>query len=944
MRQQVGIPNHLIQQAKESLGDRAMDIIAAGAGLHKYNPRQKEACCPFHKDDTPSFKWDSKHYRFHCFGCDGSLDIIDHYRENEGLVFIDAVKKLFEETGTSYDFDRFSKEDRDKYSEDQKRKNAIVSARTKAADLYHENLLKNNHIYNYIINEWGFTPETIAKLKIGYCSNGWAKEILKETSFTEQELLDADIFRKARDKEVVYETFMGRIVFPYFDNLRKVIAFNGRYYIDDSAKATEKELEMLKNRKYLRTKGENKHLYNGRILANEDTIVITEGEKDCITLLQAGFKAVGTGGGLDPGQAKVISQYKNISTIYIAFDNDDDISKGESKALKAAMLLEESFTDVRIVFLPDLIKDEVKIKVDINDFYLTDKETFKNRFLDLQSTAVDTIQYEILKLKDMGFNDRFNKINQIAVNVASRPMPQQIMYMNYIIDKADIGLSKSDIRDIFKDAEKAVKKEEIKVEPVANQNASPGTDFFNFTDTGNAERFVKKYGDIIKYVDEWKSWLIWNGRYWELDKTKKIERLAKETVRSMYTEASKIVDDQRRAQLVKHAIKSESKKSRQDMIELAKAENGVIRPINEYDRNIWLLNCNNGTIDLRTGELRPHNKDDLITKQIPINYNPKAKCEQWMKFIKEIMDHDMELVEFIQRAVGYSLTGSIKEQVMFILLGVGSNGKSKLIETIRALLGDDYSRNVQPQTLMTKDRVSSGASGDVARLKGARFVTSVENDEGTKMDEGLIKQLTGDDRITARFLYGNEFEFEPQLKIWLATNHKPAIKGTDDGIWRRIRLIPFKVTFTKEKGNRDDDLPQKLLAEIEGILNWAIEGCLKWQKEGLKEPNQVMEATKEYRNRMDVIAAFLDECCVIGKGVQVTVKQLYDEYVSWCLENGEKALKKNDFRDRLLDKNIEPPQRGTGNKHFWQGIGLLDISHTKEVEGQKSNRPSRIIV
>lgn len=302
---------------------------------------------------------------------------------------------------------------------------------------------------------------------------------------------------------------------------------------------------------------------------------------------------------------------------------------------------------------------------------------------------------------------------------------------------------------------------------------------FKLTELGNAERLSAKFGNDIRFCHEWGKWLIWTGTHWQIDLTGEIERMAKETVRGIYSEAFLQKDEEKRAALAKFAAKSETSRAINAMVTLARSEPGIPILSDELDSNIWLLNCKNGTLDLRTGKLKPHDRNDCITKFVPVEYDPCADFVEWAKFLNRIMDGDQELISFLQRAVGYSLTGSTKEQCLFILHGTGANGKTTFLETIAELLSG-YAQKTPTDTLMMKD--TSGVPNDLARLKGSRFVVASEAEEGKRLAESLIKQLTGSEKIAARFLRAEFFEFSPMFKIWIGTNHKPLIRGSDMAI------------------------------------------------------------------------------------------------------------------------------------------------------------------
>lgn len=449
------------------------------------------------------------------------------------------------------------------------------------------------------------------------------------------------------------------------------------------------------------------------------------------------------------------------------------------------------------------------------------------------------------------------------------------------------------------------------------QSKRPKYKTFPCSDLGNAERLAHHYGDQLKYCHPWSKWVVWNGKKWSEDDTGTINQLAKKTVRKIYDEAKQSEDDNKRQAIAKHAITSESNGRIKAMVSLVKSELPV-RP-EKFDRNRLLLNCENGTIDLSTGKLIPHDKNNFITKVAPVNYDPSATCPQWENFLNKIMDNNQDLIKFLQRAVGYSLTGDVSEQCFFILWGKGDNGKTTFLRAIGNILGD-YSQHTPIDTLIIKKK--GAASNDVARLKGSRFVTASESEKGDRLAENLIKQLTGDDTISARFLYQETFEFEAEHKLFLATNHKPIIAGNDHAIWRRIKLIPFQVTITEDE--KDKKLPEKLKSEYSGILNWAIEGCLEWQNNGLGIPSEVASATDEYRSEMDLLNNFIQDCCNVGQDLNVHSKQLYQAYADYCEENAEFQFKQTSFGRKLKEKGFVSKQLGKKRTRCWLGLNLVE--------------------
>jgi putative DNA primase/helicase len=329
-----------------------------------------------------------------------------------------------------------------------------------------------------------------------------------------------------------------------------------------------------------------------------------------------------------------------------------------------------------------------------------------------------------------------------------------------------------------------------------------------------------------------------------------------------------------------------------------------------------LFNCQNGTINLRTGKLRSYRRSDLITKLSPVEYDPKAECPTFLKFVDTILGGDQDLIDFLQRAMGYALTGSVNEKALFVLCGNGDNGKTTLLETIRYILGD-YAAVIDIDVLM-QNSATSERQYAAAGLLGKRYVTSSEAEEGQRLREATIKNLTGMGRQTGRRIYGAPFEFEPMFKLFIDANHKPVIRGTDQAIWNRIRLIPCSVSVPKDQ--QDRDLAQKLRDEASGILAWAVRGCLKWQKKGLGSSQAVTDAVADYRTQMDLVADFLADCCETGATCSVAFKDLYAAFVQWCNDIGETPLTQTALGTRLEAKGYTSTR--TAGTRYRTGLRL----------------------
>lgn len=421
----------------------------------------------------------------------------------------------------------------------------------------------------------------------------------------------------------------------------------------------------------------------------------------------------------------------------------------------------------------------------------------------------------------------------------------------------------------------------------------------SYDDTGNADRFIDRYGHLYKHSYITNKFYIYDGQKWKVDDRGAIRKLIDEMIENIKNEkvlhSEDVTEEEAREAFQKYYKKTRGTQSKKNIMnELMHRK--TVTP-DEFDNDDMLLNVANGYVDLTSRELYKHDINRMFSQIANTDYSEKMQPSVWLDFLNDIFAGDKEVIRYIQKALGYSLTGSTREQIMFILFGKGRNGKSIFVETIAEILGD-YSNNMQAKSLMVKK--NDNVNTDIARLSKARFVTSSEPNEGFRFDEGLIKQITGGDKVTARFLYAEEFEYTPKFKIWVSTNHKPIIRGTDDGIWRRLVLIPFDVQIPEEKV--DKDLKYKLLREAPAILNWMAEGAYMWMREGLELPEKLKASSKAYRTEMDVIEQFIeDECKRVDDG-RVKANELYSVYKNWANENNAYKMSNKDFGQKMKEK------------------------------------------
>ena len=444
---------------------------------------------------------------------------------------------------------------------------------------------------------------------------------------------------------------------------------------------------------------------------------------------------------------------------------------------------------------------------------------------------------------------------------------------------------------------------------------------FPYTDSGNAERISRKFEGLIRYCAPQRLWFIWTGRRWEPDLVGEMLHRTKLIARDLYDETARIDEADKRKTCAEWARKCESAERRKAALFLAQSEPGVAILPAEFDADQFALNCINGTIDLRSGELRAHRATDLITRLAPVEYTSAARSEAWEKFLYDSTGGDVDLQSFLQRAAGYSLTGSVREEVLFFVHGPGGTGKSTYLEALKASLGD-YAKVADFESFITRD--AGAIRNDIAELAGRRFVLSIEVDDGKKLAEGLVKMLTGGDTVRARFLYQEAFEYQPQFKLWLAANHAPRVRDNDTAMWRRILRVPFEAVVPKDQ--RDPTLKARLKdPAISGsaILAWAVAGCLQWQQDGLHVPKVVELATEQYRLDMDPLRSFFDERCEFSVGAWTAIAALRSTYEAWAKASGERyVLDGRQFAERLRERGCE--QKNTRAGRGWSGIAILD--------------------
>jgi putative DNA primase/helicase len=458
---------------------------------------------------------------------------------------------------------------------------------------------------------------------------------------------------------------------------------------------------------------------------------------------------------------------------------------------------------------------------------------------------------------------------------------------------------------------------------------------FHLTDLGNAQRLVLQHGQDLRYCHTLHAWFVWDGRRWKEDTTGEVSRRAKRTVAAMYAEAARTPDSESRKNLVTWAMRSEAADRIAAMMRLAESEPGVVVESEQLNSNPFLLTCLNGTIDLHTGTLQPHRREDLNTRLAPVEFDPNVQLDLWQQTLAFAFP-DAEVRNFVQHAVGYSATGDICEEKFFMLIGPTNSGKTTFVEAIKAAMGDYAATADISSFLVTRD--DHGPRNDIARLDGRRFIASVEVEQGKRLAEGLVKLLSGGDTVLARRLYQEHFEFKFTGKIWIVANHAPMVRDDDDALWRRIIRIPCQQIPEDRRDPKVKDLLRNPAVGGPAVLAWIVRGVLEWQQRGLAVPAAITAATAAYRQEMDVLQPFIESTCILDPPAWVEAGVLRAAYETWARENGERRpVGPHALGGRLRARGCHSEKRA--HVRGWAGIALKDAAGDGR-DGNSGNLPS----
>lgn len=445
------------------------------------------------------------------------------------------------------------------------------------------------------------------------------------------------------------------------------------------------------------------------------------------------------------------------------------------------------------------------------------------------------------------------------------------------------------------------------------------------TDLGNAKRFELDHAKNVRHTSA-AGWFFWNETIWVPDDDSTVFTWAVQTAEAIADEATGLPPPAAKP-IIKWAKDSQNASRLNAMLSVASHSPGMKLDYNDFDSDPWHLNCQNGTLNLKTGKLEKPSRDHYMTQTVGAKYDPDAECPTWLEFLKTVMQGEQTLVEYLQRCVGYTLTGSVKEQVLFMLWGDGQNGKGVFLQTLQDLFGS-YAKNTTTNLIAKQKHEPEPQSNLVARLKSARAVIGAEIPEDARLNEAKVKEMTGGDMLTARFLYKENFDFKPQFKLWFSMNAKPVVSGVDFGIWRRIRLIPFTLQIPVDQ--QDKELKEKLRKEFPGILAWAVRGCLDWQRGGLQTPLAVQENVEDYRKEMDGIGEWLEDFCIVERTAECAATVLYASYAAWAKAQGAHVNSARWLGLELKKRKFHRVRRQ--DARYYQGIRLkANVTDTGDV-------------
>ena len=1001
------VSDNTIQEIKDRVDivkfaeDNGIELIQDGP--------QYKALCPFHNEKTPSFKIDPNKQSYKCFGCQESGDIISFAIKVRGYDFPEALRELGRTAGVELEEFTPEERERAAQANSIKNKTFWINGRALEyyhSNLYSaqgEDALA--YMYSRGFSDETLKAFEVGYAHDGSDLKGNIKGLLaeagkgKEYSAALSTMVDGGLIGRS-GKGHYYERFKKRIIFAIKDRAGRCVGFGGRQLVQKNL--SEEEVKAQKGvAKYVNTKETalftKRKLFFGfdkavRAISNQKKAIIVEGYTDVMACHQAGIENVIAvlGTAFTEHHARMLKRLGCV--VCFAFDNDKAGYKATRKSVVecvkqevscriiqsdheddfcsfllssvAAAAMEKKPTAANLELMhgkAEAIRDRVEIAVDGFTWLLENSAVRASDDVEKFAIAKELVGYIACGQEDM--------IKTVRIKAIAKVFDFPLGDLKSMLVKASAVAGASCTRVDSGGAYSAGagadssppappgNKEAFKsdISDIGISDIAPDYKIvpyrYDWNDLGNARRLFDKYGHRLKYCFELTSgrssgnFLVWTGKCWSTESIEIYKQMVNTLVDDLKEERRQLESEKAEKIIERHINATSSARSENSIETKYSGLAGVRINISELDQNQYILPVNNGVVNLRKGELEEHNPEYYYTQHLQWNYNPEAKCEHWLKFLSDITNEDKELMDYLARCVGYSLTGLVSEQVLFFLYGEGRNGKSTFVETVQYLLSHFAAKS--PVELIIPQKTNQ-ISCDLANLRGKRFTVTSELPENQRLDEAKVKDYTGGDILTAQFKFGNPFNFKPSFKLWLYGNYKPNIKGNDVGIWRRFKLIPLLTEVPKNKIDRD--LPKKLQAEIEGILAWAVSGCVRWFEGGMNEPEVVKVATEEYKQDQDHIANFVDTCLDIkgGEFFGVRASEMFAEYKKWCEVTGMRWPKDIQKFKPAMEKFIASytekypdltscKSGRKGDARYWFGFRLKDNWNDVEANGENES-------
>ncbi len=862
-------------------------------------PRGREGrfvgLCPKHDDHHPSLVVDDHGSRngtgtFRCWVCGVGGDLFDFLVWTEGMSISEAIEHVAENTSG------WNKKKTDPAEVIRRQKRKEAADIMEAAVAWFKSQLRPDHV-ELLATRNKLSAATVQIAEIGYGAPGF-RQAMKFAGYTDVQLYEVALLDKTDE---------GKLYFPFENLLTIPMRDQGRIVYLTGRKTEDSPVQKKYRHQTVTRAGDEPHspfiyrpLYwiDSLRKPDVDRLYIVEGPMDALAVQQRS-SLIGENLAVVAhlGNALTIEQANNLApmaqgleVIILADGDDAGIYGGKTLsggAIKSAEVLAQVGVSARILICkadtdPSSMGDEIgELKELLDAVTVWCREVLPGLTSQKQTDLLKTRLVPLLA--SYAVIERGQAITQLADALSQNPLTIKAAISEYLKESP---------------AEKA--------------------DQYARTDLGNAKRLIDTYGDNLHYCYPQQAWYVWSENRWEVDRIGRLEKYGSEVLSTLQREAAKMTGEARQA-MRRFADLSEKQPRRIAMIQSAQHIGDIPILPAQLDADPWLLNTMSGVVDLHTLNVQEARRESLCSKLAPVVYSNQAQCPSWLKFLDEITAGNMDLQQYLQRAVGYSLTGDTSEECFFLLYGAtGQNGKSTFLRVVQAMLGD-YATTASFDTFLAR-KGDAGIRNDVAALVGRRMVIAIEANAGKMLDEALIKSITGRDLITARFMRQEFFTFMPQFKLWLATNHQPVIRGTDGAMWRRVKKIPFVVRIPDER--LDKHLDDKLHQERPGIFVWALEGLSMWKQDGLGDCQTVEMATQDYRDESDVLAEFIiDEVREDITAPLMTGRELYGVYQHWCETAGERfPFSYRNFNEELRSRGLQSSRSDKGL--CWKGLAL----------------------